>query len=329
MKIMTLAFVGDVMLGRLVNDEIPSRSPDSFWGSTLPVLREADAVFANLECAITTDGRVWSRTPKAFHFHADPAAVAVLRAGNIRCVSLANNHTLDFETEGLLDTLRYLDEAGIAHAGAGRTIEEAMRPALVRLADLTVGVIALTDNEPPFAARPNRPGTWYTEIRSDPPVLDPIGERVRQLRDEGADLIVLSVHWGPNMVQAPPRRFREFARAVLDRGVDLLHGHSAHIFQAVERYGRGLILYDTGDFLDDYAVDSKLRNDWSFIFLVEADRSGLRCLRMLPVRLHLARVDRAEDEEFEAIRDRMAALCAEFDTPVRPTAEGLELTLRP
>jgi poly-gamma-glutamate synthesis protein (capsule biosynthesis protein) len=316
-KTATLAFVGDVMLGRLVNEEIPGRPPDSFWGSALPVLRSADAVFANLECAITEHTRPWSRTPKVFHFRADPTALDVLRAGNIRYVSLANNHSLDFEEQGLLDTLQHLDAAGIQHGGAGRNLEGAMTPAMVEVAGLKVGVIALTDNEPPFAAGPDRPGTHYVEIRAKPEILRPVEDAAVRLRREGADLVVLSLHWGPNMAAVPRPRFRTFAREVLERGVDLIHGHSAH-----------LVLYDTGDFLDDYAVDPVLRNDWSFIFLVEADAAGLRRLRMVPVRLGLARVDLATGPEFEAIRHRMQVLSADFGTPVETTDEGLEVTIR-
>ena len=93
----TLAFMGDVMLGRGVNLELRQRSPETFWGDVLPLLRSVNAAIANLECAITAHEQPWSKTPKVFHFRADPAAVEVLRAGNIRCVSLANNHSLDFE----------------------------------------------------------------------------------------------------------------------------------------------------------------------------------------------------------------------------------------
>ena len=324
----TLAFIGDVMLGRLVNDEIPKRTPESFWGSTLPILRGADAVFANLECAITEHRSPWARRPKVFHFRADPAATRVLQAANIRYVSLANNHTLDFEEAGLLDTLRHLDAAGIKHAGAGRDLEAAMAPVLVEVGALKIGVMALTDNERPFAARRDRPGTCYVPIRAQPEILVAIEERTARLREQGVHLVVLSAHWGPNMVQRPPARFRSFAHAVLDRGVNLIHGHSAHLFQAVERCDHRLALYDTGDFLDDYAVDPQLRNDWSFIFLVEVDAAGSRRLRMLPVRLTFARVDLAVGDEFEAIRGRMRALCKELETPVEPTGEGLELKLR-
>src|ERR1035437_5245466 len=99
-----LAFIGDVMLGRSLNDVYGKRSPDLFWGRTWKVLTGADGVLANLECAITTHKRQWQRTPKVFHFGADPPALKVLKAGNIKYVCLANNHILDFEEAGLLDT---------------------------------------------------------------------------------------------------------------------------------------------------------------------------------------------------------------------------------
>ena len=328
MTSVTLAFLGDVMLGRMVSEEIRGRSPESFWGDVLPVLGSADAVFANLECAITTHGEAWSRTPKVFHFGACPEAVEVLRVANIRYVSLANNHILDFQEQGLLDTLEHLDAAGIAHAGAGRTLEDAMAPALVQVGGLKIGVISLTDNEPAFAATAERPGTYYAEICERPDTLAPIKRRIADLRDAGAQEIVLSVHWGPNMVESPRARFRGFAHAVVDLGADLFHGHSAHLCQGVEVRDRGLILYDCGDFLDDYAVDPVLRNDWSFVFLLTLGPDGPRRLKMLPVRLRFARVDLACGQEFKAIVRRMQRLCAAFGTPATPTDEGLEIDIQ-
>lgn len=325
----TLAFIGDVMLGRGVNKEIPIRTPESFWGNTLPVLRSADAVIANLECAITGHNIRWSKTPKVFYFRADPPAVDVLRAANVQCVSLANNHTLDYEEEGLLNTLDYLDAAGIRHIGAGRNLAEAEAPVVIDVAGLKVGIAAFTDNEPPFAAATDRPGTNYMDIIPDPQTLSRVERAVEQVRKNGAELVVLSLHWGPNMVLRPPVVFRAFAAAAMDLGVDLIYGHSAHIFQGVQLYDKRLIMYDTGDFIDDYAIDQELRNDWSFIFLLEADSEGLRKLRMVPVRLRYARVDLATGAEFQAIRDRMRLLCRELGTPVLDTEEGLEVVISP
>lgn len=87
-------------------------------------------------------------------------------------------------------------------------------------------------------------------------------------------------------------------------------------------------MYDTGDFLDDYAVDPELRNDWSFIFLVEADEVGPTSLYTIPVCLRYARVDLATGYEFEAICNRMRILSSELGTDLQQTHEGLKLAIR-
>lgn len=324
----TLAFVGDIMLGRMVDREIATTAPERFWGSTLPILRAADAVFGNLECAISARGVPHGRIRKVFTFRARPAAVDVLKAASVRCVSLANNHVLDYGDDAFTDTLAHLDAAGIAHAGAGLTPGAARAPAVVEAAGLKIGFIGVTDNEPDFAATPERPGTFYLPVDTAPGTLAVLKEPIERARRDGASLVVLSAHWGPNMVDTPPAHFRRFARAVIDLGVDIFHGHSAHVFQGVERHGNGLILYDTGDFLDDYAVDESLRNDWSFVFLVEVDAGRPARLRMMPVRLNFARVDLAEGEEARAIRSRMTERCRKLHVRPKACAEGLELDLR-
>lgn len=323
-----LAMVGDVMLGRLVNDFLVMQPPEWFWGTALPVLNGADAVLVNLECAVTRHEAQWARTPKTFHFRADPAAVEVLKAGNVRFAGLANNHVLDFEERGLLDTLGHLDRAGIAHAGAGPTLAAARAPSMLQVSGLRLGIAAVTDNEPDFAAGPDRPGTCYFRIGEDEAAVAAIRDTAGRLRVAGADLVVLSAHWGPNMVTAPPPAFRTFARALVDdRTVDLFWGHSAHVFQGVEARAGGLILYDTGDFIDDYAVDPWLRNDWSFIFLIDVVDRRIARLCLLPVTLKLAQVNLAEGETAETICARMMAAAARLGTRLTRTPEGLELDL--
>jgi poly-gamma-glutamate synthesis protein (capsule biosynthesis protein) len=323
----TIAFIGDVMLGRGVNELIGVNPPDSFWGDVLPVLRQADAVVANLECAITALTEPWGETAKVFHFRARPEAAAVLQAANVQCVSLANNHTLDFRRAGLLETLSHLEGAGIPCAGAGLDLDAARAVAVIDAGELRLGMAAFTDNEPPFAAAAGRPGTSYLEIGTAPEAQERVEAAVGDARRAGADLVVLSLHWGPNMVTSPPPHFREFARAAVESGADVIYGHSAHVFQGIEVYRGRPILYDTGDFLDDYAVDKVLRNDWSFVFLLDLDGTRMRRLRLRPVRLTYGAVNLAAGAELEAIRARMRTLCGEFETPLKDTAEGFEITL--
>ncbi|EEG07073.1 CapA family protein [Pseudogulbenkiania ferrooxidans] len=317
----TLALAGDVMLGRLVSDIVIKNPPAQPWGDLLAIMGGADARLVNLECAITRHRQRWTRTDKVFHFRADPRVIEVLHVARIDAVALANNHVFDYNEAGLLDTLQYLDRAGIAHAGAGHDLAEACQPALVDAGGCRVALIAITDNEPPFAATSERPGTRYLPI--DPASLPALQQQVRAARGAGAALVVLSCHWGPNMVERPPAHFCAFARAAVDLGVDLFHGHSAHLCQGVEIHHGKPILYDTGDFLDDYAVDPWWRNDWSFLFLVTFEHGRLTRLELVPALLTLARVQCAPEPERSALCRRMRALSAEFGTDLIEAGERL------
>jgi poly-gamma-glutamate capsule biosynthesis protein CapA/YwtB (metallophosphatase superfamily) len=313
----TVALVGDVMLGRGVNAALRTLRPEQPWGDVLPLLVSADLRIINLECALTDHEQPWMRTPKVFHFRADYSAIEVLRAARVDCCSLANNHTLDFEERGLLDTLEHLKAASIQYAGAGLDREEAARPALLTARSdrpSRVAMVACTDNEPPFAAGSDRPGTNYLPVSLAPEVLHRVEATVTAVREAGAETVVFSNHWGPNMVQRPSVLFRQFAHAVIDRGADIYYGHSAHIFQGVEIYRSKPILYDTGDFIDDYMVDPRLRNDRSFLFKISLEGGEFRRLELSPVTLPYARVQLAKGSEQEAILDRMERLSGEMGT---------------
>src|SRR5260370_36120287 len=143
---MRLVFVGDAMLGRLVNEALKEKPPEYPWGDTLHLFQRSDMRICNLECALADGGTPWARTPKIFHFRSDAKNVASLKAAQINAVSLANNHTLDFEEEALCETFAVLDAAGISHAGAGRTLGEAALPALWEVQGRKVGLLAFIDH---------------------------------------------------------------------------------------------------------------------------------------------------------------------------------------
>lgn len=315
---LTIAFAGDVMLGRGVDEALQTMRPDEPWGDLRPHLAQADLRIVNLECALTAHRQPWAHgRRKMFHFRAAPSAVRVLQAARIDACSLANNHILDFEEQGLRDTLRTLTVAGIRHAGAGVDAEAAAQPALLEVQGKHprhVALLAFTDNEPDFAAQADRPGTNYLEVSLAPAALDRVKVGIAQARAMGAELVVFSNHWGANFVERPSPYFRNFARKVIELGADVYYGHSAHICQGIEIYQGKPILYDTGDFIDDYAVDPVLRNDRSCLFKLGFEGTRLRRIELLPVTLSFAHVSLAKDSEREAILARMAALSAEFGT---------------
>jgi poly-gamma-glutamate synthesis protein (capsule biosynthesis protein) len=126
----------------------------------------------------------------------------------------------------------------------------------------------------------------------------------------------------------PPPHQRAFAHALIGLGADLVHGHSAHLVQGVELWLGRTILYDTGDVLDDYAVDPALRNDHGMLFHLGVDADGPVMLTMLPLRLSFAAVDLAEGETAQTICSRMQRLSAAFGTVLHPCPDGLSLALR-
>jgi poly-gamma-glutamate synthesis protein (capsule biosynthesis protein) len=320
-----LAFIGDLMLGRGVSRRLKDHSPEWIWGDVLPLLRDSAAVIANLESPITSSTRRWRRTPKMFRFRAAPDAIELLTCANIRFVNLANNHMMDFEAAGLIDTMRSLDRAGINHAGAGRTAEEAAQPVLLELPGLTVGLLSATDTMAAFAAGPDRAGTHVIAVGPASPDLAWVRAAAGDLRRRGADVIVLALHWGPNMRLSPRPRYRAFAHAAIDGGVDVVQGHSAHIVQGVEIYKGRPILYDTGNFLDDYWKFPFLPDDVSFVFLLDLQAGGAQRLRMVPIRLHPAPLRIATGRDRQSIIDRLRRGSAAVGTELVECADGLEV----
>lgn len=325
----SLGLTGDVMLGRTVDIRQQDRVPASVWGTTLDHLQALDGLLVNLECVLSTRGERWRRTDRPFHFRADPRwAIPTLAAADVDCCALANNHVLDFETVALADTLEHLDDAGIARSGAGRTLDEALEPASFSVDGLDVAVVSFTDNTPEFAAGPNSPGVAHVSMDvDDATCVDRVTEALARARDRRPDLLVASLHAGPNMVEEPSERHRRFAHWLAAAGVDLVHGHSAHVFQGVEVHDGTLILHDCGDFVDDYRVDSRLRNDRSFLFEVSLTDGDLRHLRLRPTEIRDCRVHLAGRRAGEWARERMQQLSASFGTEFERDGDRLVLSL--
>ena len=315
---MRIALTGDVMLGRLVDQYAirnASVAPETLWGDLLPLMLAADRRLINLECVISSGGREWHPDAKAFHFRAHPRAIEFLRAARIDCVTLANNHVLDFGTEALLDCLRLLDQADIKRAGAGPNLTAALEPAFLDIPGGRLAVIALTDNEPDWEATAQKPGTHYVAYDHrglKEPYRSRLLDMMKRARSQ-ASLVIVSAHVGPNW-GTPSRAMRALAHEIIDLGADLYWGHSNHTPQGIELYNGKVILYSTGDFIDDYAVDEDYRNDLSFLFVVEVECSRLAHIRVRPVCIEDFRVRLANDNEAAFLQRTMQTKCAAFGT---------------
>lgn len=317
---MWLALTGDVMLGRLV-DQFVLGSRDhpagTVWGDVLPLLRQFDARLVNLECVISERGTPWRPASKPFHFRARPRAIEALREAGIDGVSLANNHVFDFGPEALVDYLRHLDGAHIAHAGAGLSLDQALAPMVLSHLPVPIAVVSLTDNEPDWEAKPDQPGVNF--VRYGPgglqePYRSRLAGALARARST-ASVVLVSAHVGPNWGE-PSGDMQAMAHELVDMGADLYWGHSNHSPQGIELYRGRPILYSTGDFVDDYAVDPDERNDLSFLFGVELRGNAVERLTLYPTAIEDFRVRMATPAEAAVLRESLTAKCRAFGTPV-------------
>jgi poly-gamma-glutamate synthesis protein (capsule biosynthesis protein) len=233
-------------------------------------------------------------------------------------VTLANNHTLDYGPAALLDTLAHLAAVGIAAVGAGADEQAARSPGIVTCGPVRLRLVSFADHPADYAAGPEHPGIAFVELRRGLP--DWARAAVRPGSD--ADLVLAMPHWGPNMVPEPLPYVRSAADALLGAGASLVAGHSAHVFHGMSAG----VLFDLGDFLDDYAVDPVLRNDLGLLWLIELDASGAGAARALPLALDYAFTRRASPPETEQIARLLSERCAPFATEVRVREGMIELT---
>jgi poly-gamma-glutamate capsule biosynthesis protein CapA/YwtB (metallophosphatase superfamily) len=310
----TIGLLGDVMLGRGVAERLGEIPPEEVWSPEVRELcRSCDLTICNLECCVSEQGSPTRRIRgKPFFFRAPPAAVESLRAIGTSAVGLANNHALDFEEGALLDTLELLADAEIATAGAGANAAAARRGIVVEAGGIRLGLVAVSDHPPEYAAGPGTPGIAYADLSRGVPTW--LAVEFDRLRSE-CDHLVAFPHWGPNMNPATARWQRRIADKLLDAGATAVAGHSAHVFHGVGWTDGAPLLFDLGDALDDYAIDPVLRNDLGVLVLWRPGETGAP-LELVGLRLDYCRTGLARDGDADWISARLAAACQPLGSSV-------------
>jgi poly-gamma-glutamate capsule biosynthesis protein CapA/YwtB (metallophosphatase superfamily) len=315
-----------VALAEKANGPIPRPlSVDYLWGDALRELEraEVDLRIANLETAITSAQTPWPE--KGIHYRMHPQNIGCLTSAKISACALANNHVLDWGYDGLSETLKTLDAAGIAHAGAGNDAEEAMQPAALdtvgdgRLLLFSFG--SRTSGIPEdWKATSISPGVNLLDDFSEA-TLARVADQMRAYQRPG-DLIIVSIHWGSNWGYEIPRDQIMFAHCLIEEGIAIVHGHSSHHVKSVEVFKDRLILYGCGDFLTDYEGISgyeMFRGDLALMYLIEIDSHNgeLISARLVPMRMRQFRLERASVADSEWLCNRLNELGAQFSTGPR------------
>jgi poly-gamma-glutamate synthesis protein (capsule biosynthesis protein) len=308
------------MLGRGVGERLLDDARHPLLAPELVEIAQGADLFAvNLECCISERGERIREPGKPFFFRAPPVAAERLAEMGVDCVTLANNHALDHGVDALLDTLSLLRDAGVAAVGAGEDEVAARRPVVLSAGGLRVRFVAVSDHPSSFAAQADRPGIAFADLWRDlPPWL-----RAAAAPGEDAELVVVLPHWGPNMRAAPVPHVRRAAAALEAAGATLVAGHSAHVPQGAS----GRVLFDLGDFIDDYAVDQALRNDLGLLWLVTLDAAGPQRVEAIPLRLEYAFTRRATEVETTVLLALLEERCDAVASTVRRQGNRLAFDL--
>jgi poly-gamma-glutamate capsule biosynthesis protein CapA/YwtB (metallophosphatase superfamily) len=203
----------------------------------------ADARFVNLESQLSDQHGL---TQSPFHrliFTGPPGGATVLAQARVSLVSTANNHAWDYGKDALFETIDNLERARVAFAGTGRDVEQAYRPAVVRVSGRTIALFAVTQvwNQPPFATSAGKDFVAWANI-------DRLRAGIEQARREN-DFVVVSYHGGEEYVDAPIERTRAFVKAVMALGVDAFIGHHPHVPQGVGWVDGRPVVYSLGNFV--------------------------------------------------------------------------------
>lgn len=274
----TLIFVGDIMLSRQVNTRMEKFNNYSWpFLKIADTLAEADFVIANLESPFLKDAKSYTVNTGSFSFKANPLAVSGLNLANIKIISLANNHTINQGKQGIIDTINVLEENNISYTGAGLNEEDARQAAIIKSDEDTFAFLSYAYPQDYSLATESRHGLAGMDI-------DKMKADIEKLKEnENINFIAVLIHAGHEYVLEPNWQQKEFARAAIDAGADIVVGHHPHWPQIFEFYQDKPIIYSLGNFVFDQMWSLETRQG---LMLKLTWRDNIKELKLIPTKIH-------------------------------------------
>lgn len=223
----TLSFVGDVTLCSPTEDGesfgacYEKNGAACFFEDVKSIFEGDDLTVIDLECVLATTG---IRVEKSTTFQADPSYVDILTEGGVDAVNIASDHTRDYGDEGHVDTIANLDNADIERFGNNYTT-------ILTLDGISVGFCGIDETQHGVGSQ--------EELEKD----------ISKLKEEGAQIVVVSIHWGEENATEPEKLQQSLGHAAVDAGADLVIGHHPRVLQGIENYKGKYICYSLGTFL--------------------------------------------------------------------------------
>ncbi|WP_446217967.1 CapA family protein [Micromonospora sp. IBHARD004] len=215
------------------------------FAGVAPAVGGADLALCHLETPLADPAGPFSGYPS---FNAPPQVLDGVRSAGFDGCSTASNHTLDQGADGVARTVRALDAAGLGHTGSARGAADAATPRIYRVGDVRVAHLAYSLNFNGLSRPPGQP--WLANLIDPPEIL----AAAHRARAAGADIVVLSLHWGTEYQHLPDADQQAWARRLISSpDVDLILGHHAHAVQPFQRFGDKWVVFGMGNELARHA----------------------------------------------------------------------------
>jgi len=246
----TLIAVGDIMLGGTAEEILIEKGYDYPFKKVQHLLNDADVVIGNLEGPLTDLCESTLNKEYLFRSPADSVAPALKKAG-FNIMNLANNHILDFDIEGMNDTIDSLKKQHIQTIGVGNNLTDARAGTILNTSNGSLGFLSYSLTFPEsFWATADKAGTAFGHEKD-------IREDVKRLSKQ-VDHVIVSFHWGREKSLDLRPYQPTLAHAAIDAGANIVLGHHPHVLQGIEEYNDGLIIYSLGNFVfGSYSPDAK------------------------------------------------------------------------
>jgi hypothetical protein len=265
---MKILIAGDLFVSdQFYNDNIIDKSVQDLFS-------KADYRIVNLEAPITDDRSENKIIKTGPHLRmSEQTAISVLKQLNIDGVTLANNHILDYDTKGLLDTFDTLKSDEVAYVGAGTNLKDAAKYITLNKEGMKIAIINFCENE-------------WSIAEEDSPGANPMDiiDNANQIKEAKAthDKVIVIVHGGHEYYNLPSPRMQKQYRFYADQGADIVVGHHTHCISGNEVYNGVPIYYSLGNFL---FTKNNPNDEWYTGLILEVDISseGIDC-QIHPVR---------------------------------------------
>ncbi|WP_249595409.1 CapA family protein [Peribacillus frigoritolerans] len=247
---LTMTMVGDVMMGRYVEEVTEKHGYEYLYRYMKPYFTNSDYVSGNYEhTALKEEVSKYKGADTPIHLNSNTSGVEAVKEAGFSVVSLANNHMMDYEEQGLLDTIDEFKSADMHYVGVGSNTAEAKNS--IDYADVNgvrVATLGFTDVYGKDAVSKNDKAGL---LNSNPDLLFEMIGKARDAKQGNADLVVVNMHWGQEYSTSTTDRQKDLAKAIIDAGADIIIGHHPHVLQSYDVYKDGIIFYSLGNFIFD------------------------------------------------------------------------------